>query len=159
MAKHIYEIREATIEDAHELAPKVRQADLDEIEAASGMLGEAPLEALVKSLTASGSPKTGLIDGEVVCMFGVATNTLLSVRGCPWLLSSDLLIDHAKPFLRRSREYVNSLKEDYMYLCNFVDARNKHAIRWLEWLGFDILPTQAYGPYGIMFHPFEMKRQ
>ncbi len=156
MTKHIYEIRGATIEDAHELAPKVRQADLDEIEAASD---SEPLEALVKSLTSSNSPKTGLIDGEVVCMFGVATNNLLSVRGCPWLLSSDMLINHAKPFLKRSREYVNSLKEDYMYLCNFVDARNKHAIRWLEWLGFDILPTQAYGPHGIMFHPFEMKRQ
>lgn len=156
MVEHTYEIREATWRDAVELAPKLRQADLDEIKAASG---RDALGALSYSLKNSRSPQAGLIDGEVVCMFGVAQQSFFSIAGAPWLLASDQLVKHAKPFLRRSREYIKSLKKDYLYLCNYVDARNTQAIKWLRWLGFDILPTQTYGVEDLMFHPFEMKRK
>jgi len=155
MSKHKYEMRDATKRDAVDLAPRLRQADLDEIKACSD---RDPLEALLRSVHHSRDPKAGLVDGEVVCIFGVASESLVSVNGSPWLLASDGLVTSAKHFLKMSRGYMNALKKDYIYLTNFVDARNKHAIRWLQWLGFEILPTQAYGPYGLMFHPFEMKR-
>ena len=155
MLKYKYSVRAATKEDAISLAPRLRQADVDEIKAASD---RDPLEAMLISIRQSRAPKAGLVDGEVVFIFGVASSSLMSVHGSPWLLASDLLVDHAKPFLRGSKDYLNAMKKNFIYLSNFVDARNTDSIRWLQWLGFDILPTQAYGPYGLMFHPFEMKR-
>jgi hypothetical protein len=39
-----------------------------------------------------------------------------------------------------------------------VDARYTVAIRWLQKLGFTILPPIPVGPDQMMFHPFEIKR-
>lgn len=155
MSKHKYSTRIAEEEDAIYLAPKLRQADIDEIKAASGM---EPLEAMLDSIRHSGIAKVALVDEEVVCIFGVASPSLTSPYGSPWFLTSDVIVHHTKPFLRASKDYMRSIKKDYTHLFNFVDARNTHAIRWIKWLGFEILPTQAYGPYDMMFHPFEMKR-
>ena len=154
MPKHKYITRAATVADAEHLAPRLRQADIDEVEAATG---SDPLEALLTSLRHSEEAFVWEVDGEVVCMFGVAGASLMSDRGSPWMLTSDVLVHHARVFLRGAREAIAYWKKDYSYLCNFVDARNTQAIRWLQWLGFDILPPRAFGPQDMMFHIFEMK--
>lgn len=153
--KHTYEIREATEEDAIDLAPRIRQADLDEV--AAVFVGSVE-DALLESINSSPDPKAGVINGVVECLFGVGTSSLLSVKGSPWMLASGNLKNHAKPFLRESREYINSLKADYIEMSNFVDARNSDAIRWLQWLGFEIYEPKPYGPKDFMFHKFEIRR-
>ena len=44
----------------------------------------------------------------------------------------------------------------YRVLTNYADARNTTAIRWLRWLGFNILPAIPFGLDGLPFHPFEL---
>ena len=149
-----YAIVPATMAHAEELAANMRKADVAEIWAAGR---HKPLEALKLSLVVSRDPKAGLVDGRVVCMFGIAAPTLMSFTGVPWLLGSEELARHWRYFLRANIPVVARMREEYDVLANYVDARNKTAIRWLKWLGFDIKEAQPYGPDGLPFHRFEMK--
>ena len=73
------------------------------------------------------------------------------------MLTAHELPDHARFFLRRNRFYVAEIRSKYRLLLNFVDARNTMAIRWLEWLGFDVAPARPLGPENMPFHPFKME--
>lgn len=150
-----YKVVTATEDHTLEMARVMRQADVDEVWA-SGHL--EPLEALLTSMRVSKDPKAGLADGKVVCMYGVGTPTLTSDWGMPWLLTADALPRHAVEFLRRNREYVADIRNEYRLLLNFADARNIMALRWLAWLGFEIEPAVAFGVEGMPFHPFRMER-
>lgn len=142
--------------DAQYLAPRMRQADVDEVYAMSGV---SPLEALEQSVAASPDPRTGFMEGQIACMFGVAEHpmTALNSVGIPWLLTSDLISDHSLAFLRGSCDYIQEMRERYALLCNFVDARNTVSIEWLKWLGFEIQEPICVGYLGMPFHPFKMR--
>ena len=148
-----YGVVQATDEYAVRLAETMRQADRDELWAASHSL---PLDALRRSLRVSHATYVGIADGRPVCMFGVAPLTLLSDVACPWLLGAEELPRHARVFLRANRVYMRMIRKQYAYMANFVDARNVVAIRWLHWLGFTILPAEPYGVERLPFHKFEM---
>ena len=135
------------------LAVNMCQRDIDECWAASH---SPPKEALVRSLAASPNAMAGLYQGRVVCMYGVAEISILSNIGIPWLLGTDEIEEHSKYFLRHNRYYMREISKRYSYLVNFVDARNTVAIRWLEWLGFRVLPAQPFGPDDMPFHRFEI---
>ena len=150
-----YDVVRATEEHALELATNMRDADVQEVWAASHW---GPEEALLVSLRASLDPKTGLADGRIICMFGVAQFSLLSDLGVPWLLTASELPDHAGAFLRRSRAYVAEARLRYSLLLNYVDARNIMCVRWLRWLGFEVLPPRAFGVDQLPFHAFKMER-
>ena len=148
-----YAIVSPTDEHIHALALDMSKADTDEVWAAGR---KTPLEALEQSVSASSEPYVGLHEGRALCMFGVAELTILDNKGIPWMLSSDELKYHARPFLRGSRMYIDLMKEKYPFMVNFVDARNRAAIRWLRWLHFRLLPAEARGPDNVLFHRFEM---
>lgn len=145
----------ATVEHASALAPSMRAADAAEVWASDLSL---PLDALVRSLALSPMAWTGTADGEPFCMFGVASASLLGGHGVPWLLGSDLVVVHQRTFLRRNRGYIRQMQAAFPLLRNYTDARNTVSHRWLRWLGFDIGPAEPYGPFGLPFHPFELRR-
>lgn len=145
-------IRQATVEDALDLAPRLRQADRDEVWA-SGR--KTPERALLVSLGMSSHAWTGLVDGKVVCMWGCGPASMLDRVGVPWMLGSDDLLKHQKAFLRRNREYVDAMLLCYTRLVNWVDARNTVSIRWLRWLGFEIGDAAPHGALKMPFHRFE----
>jgi hypothetical protein len=151
-----YEVVPATAAHAKELAASMRPADVRELWAAGR---RTPFDGLLVSLMASrDTAMTGLADGWVVCMFGVAHGTYLCDYHIPWLLGAFDLPKHARAFLKMSRRYMVDARQEYPVLRNWVDARNVQSIRWLGWLGFDILPARPYGPDDLPFHPFEMVR-
>lgn len=149
-----YSIESATIDHVFDLGKRMRKLDKEEVWAASHSL---PVAAVLLSIKYSSKPMTGLADGRVVCMFGVGAATVLSLTGVPWLLATDELEKHARAFLRRNKQGLLEMSEGYTLLRNYVDVRNRAAIRWLGWLGFTILPPEPYGMEGLPFHPFEMK--
>lgn len=136
------------------LAPRVRKADAREVWASHHY---TPENALLTGLHMSQEAKAGMADDEVVCIFGVVQPTLLSTYGMPWMLASDALVYHSRAFLRRNRAYVQQISDKHALLLNFVDARNTIAIRWLEWLGFDLEEAQPYGLDQLPFHRFTME--
>lgn len=150
------EIVPATPEHAAELAPRVRQADREEFMAASG---QSPEEVLADGLTLSSSAWAGLLDGRVVCMFGVAPMPGADGVGVPWMVGSDRLDSCAAVFLRQCRRsgMIRRMLDAYPVLMNAVDCRNSKAIAWLKWLGFRFGGAIPYGVAGLPFHVFEMR--
>jgi hypothetical protein len=149
-----YQIVPATQEHVAAMLPNVRQADRDEVLASSGL----PMDQVLgKCVSLSEMSWAGLIDGQVACLFGVRGLSMLSIDGVPWMIATDLIEAHAKPFLRRSGKVVQVMLDRYPHLANFVDVRNTKAKQWLEWLGFTLHEPVPHGPYQMPFHPFDMK--
>ena len=148
------EIRAARACDAAALAPHLRPADRREVMASHG---HRPLSALTLSLRHSDVAWAGLIEGEVLALWGAGTTALLGRQGAPWLLAGRGLERHKRLFLQLSRAQLTQLQERYDYLENWVDARNARSIRWLRWLGFTLEPAAPYGRFGRPFHRFWMR--
>lgn len=85
-------------------------------------------------------------------MFGVAPAQLIDM-GVAWFLGSDAVERLPETMIHRGWEVIDLFHEYYPTLTNFVDARHKRAIEWLEWLGFFIAGTcPNYGVAGVPFH-------
>lgn len=149
------EITPASLEDVPELAEAVREPDQREIWRSSAV---SPEDALRRALRVSDMVWTGRYDGQMVCMFGVAPMSIITGTGSPWLLGTDLIVKYARPFLRANKPYVAEMLNKYPYLVNYADTENVVAVRWLEWLGFKMNTPEPFGPFGFLFHRFEMRK-
>ena len=134
------------------IAERMRQADRDEVFAASG---RSPVGALLFSLKRSSMVWTAIVDGRPEVMFGVGDLNILAGVGAPWLLGTDAVERNYVAFLRGSVEWRDQLLRDYSTLRNFVDERNRVSIRWLRWLGFTI--SDPIILQGNAFRLFEMR--
>ncbi|TCS05303.1 MULTISPECIES: hypothetical protein [unclassified Rhizobium] len=130
------------------IAERMRQADREEVFAASG---RSPLSALSFSHRHSSLAWTALFDGRPEVMWGVGDINILTGIGAPWLLGTDAVEESFRAFLRISRDWPAQLLSRYRLLRNFVDARNTVSLRWLEWLGF-----RLFEPVEINGHPFRL---
>lgn len=101
-----------------------------------------------------------MIDGNPVCMFGVAPGSIVT-GGKVWMLGTEALDDplNAIIFLRRCRKQVDEMLEISPVLTNYVHAENARAISWLRWLGFKVEDNPVpYGPKRELFYRFSMTR-
>ena len=149
-----YQIVPASAVHIESMLPFVRQADIEEVKASSG---KDMRTALLDALRYSDHAWAGIIDGEVACIFGVGSLSILSDVGVPWLIGTDAINRHSRAFLRRNLWVVALMRERYPVLRNWVDARNTAAIRWLKWLGFTLGDPAPWGAAQLPFHPFEMR--
>ena len=146
-----YSIVPTTSEHIAELSQTMRDDDRREVWAACR---HTPLTALDNCIGVTEKSYTGLANGEVICIFGIGQRSFVSDWVQPWLLGSTNLPRHAKMFLRLNKSMWEFMRKDYPRQRNYVDTRNKTAIRWLRWLGFEIKEAVPYGPDGVLFHPF-----
>lgn len=145
-----HDIVPATLEHALQLAPRLRKGDRQEIAASSG--GD-PENILVLSLAMSGNTAwTYLRNGKVMAMFGAAPHPGQQGVGIPWLLAAPGAQKNKTYFLKRSRQYIAALFEEFHYLENWVDCRNTVSIQWLSWLGFALAEVNPY--FGVQRLPF-----
>jgi hypothetical protein len=150
-------IRQALLDDAVHLAPKLRIADKQEIQAATG---EEPFVALKRSIYSS-HPCYAVVDEFdcVIALFGVIPDINNADVGSIWLLGSCALTAYPLYFLKHCKHWVDKLQEDYSILWNYIDARNEVHIRWLKWCGFTILNlVEDYGVEKRPFYEFERLR-
>src|SRR6266404_6418136 len=113
------------------LADNMRDADKAEVAAFAGI---SPSAALAQSVACSVSCVAWVVDGQVACMGGIAAPHILSTTGAPWLLSSGVVPQNSRKFLRGTKLFITEWKKQYNHLGNFIDARYTVAIRWVEWL-------------------------
>ena len=144
-------VRKAELNDALELAPKMRMGDRKEIMASNG---STPLESLVIPFTQKGAKIYSIIGTKsegVIGMFG-STPTNEKDYGVVWLLSSEHLFRHIKQFIKECPKWVAEMSEGYEYVYNFVDERNWKSLKWLQFLGFE--PKEKIGDFGVGKMPF-----
>ena len=139
-------VRQAVLSDAIALAPNLRQADLDEL---SATRDNDPLFALAYPFTDPTAQTYSMIgdENEVVGMFGV------NDQGTVWMLSSDQLYSRYKrQFIIEARYWIDILQGPHERIWNYVDVKNRVAIRWLRFCGFVVGPDPL--PYGPDLRPF-----
>lgn len=149
-------LRPANMADAADLAPRLRPADQTELAALSNRSHEATLRL---SVAVSDEPLAAVTadSGELVAMLGVGRPGLLSTTGNPWMLGAPVLENLGRQIMELSAEKVGEWRQEYPLLVNHVYAEHHHSIRWLKWLGFTLHPAAPYGPFGNLFHKFEMR--
>lgn len=140
-----------------QLAATVDPRVADEIDVTLGMPVKRALE-----ISIAGSPSPYFVLGpsrDVLCAFGVAEVSVLDDEGSPWMIPSLALRDHRKVLLRGSRKWMAFQKLRYSALRNVVPTWYDEAIRWLKWLGFDILPEEPIGNAGAKIHKVQWVRE
>ena len=78
---------------------------------------------------------TGLVDGEVACMWGVAPPSLMSTRAYLWLYTTDLVKENQFVFVRHSQVEIKKLLEQYDLIVGHCMLGATKSMRWLKWLG------------------------
>lgn len=146
-------VRDATLEDAPRLAPRLRPADLREVSAVTRL----PVVDVLRSGIAASVPchtvmKVG--DDCPLAIFGVVPDKAPG-SGAVWLLGRDEIVSEPLFFLRASRGWVERLQGRYATLRVVIDARNDVHLAWLRWCGFSLRRTLArHGVEGLPFHEF-----
>lgn len=113
-------IREATIQDAHDVAqgPLMKQ-----------------LTPLIGYMTMSDRTYVGIVDGEIVCVWGVLRQSLLSTRGYLWLLTTEKAEEHKFLLIRWSQRIIENLLKRYSALIGECVIEDERARRWMRFLG------------------------
>lgn len=150
---HVPSIVDATTEHLEYIQQNMREADREELWAAYHM---DPAHSLQISMLCSTRCWTGLIDGVPICMFGVVPASLVESVGRPWMIGTPAVEKFDRIFLKHCHEVVKNMASEYKTLYNFVDLRNKKAIRWLKWLGFTMEEPAPFGPFNLPFRRFTM---
>jgi hypothetical protein len=124
----------ATGYDVHELMPRLREEDRAEVLA----LGFTPVDGLLQSIVGAQEAWTYRADRQIICMAGITPLSLIGRVGVPWLLGSELVLQHRRTFMMETRRMVAHWLTLFDVLRNVVDVRYEAAIRWLRWLHFKI---------------------
>ena len=118
-----------------ELAPRLREADRREVRAAF----DRPAEAILgDGFRNARRCWTVLADRRPAAMFGVGRRPHPRV-GTAWLLASEEFGRFRSQLRREGPYWAEVLMAGHDVLANFVMAENRLAIRWLIWLGFELL--------------------
>lgn len=149
-----YPIADASDREARAVAGCLRAADRAEIIAATGT--DDVVAVVRRSVATSRVAHCAWADGAPAVLWGVAPASWLSGTGVPWMVATPALETHWRAFLRRCRPEVAAMAAGFQVLRNHVDARNRLAVKWLEWLGFTAHAPQPFGPFGLPFHEFEL---
>ena len=101
------EIRDVEPGDIEALVENMRQADRDEVAAISSR----PLKQIVQdSVELSSYVKSGLVNGEIACIWGVCPISIIGSKGSPWLLATPVIEKHPMAFLRRCKPFIKKFR-------------------------------------------------
>jgi len=136
----LYSVRKAEDTDFQEM--DLRPADLLELQATRGGIGQSPEDLKASLRLPEGSHYTVRDEaGTILLMYGVTT--VVSPPGLRtgliWMMGTPFLENCSMAFLRRCKDYFQSIASGYDIVYNYVDARNMIHLNWLKWLGFSFL--------------------
>lgn len=125
----------------------MKAADVAEILASNGMTPEQAIEFSAKY---SARCEAIVVNGQVEAIWGYTE--ISPETAVPWMLSSEALVADARQLVVEGRRIIGGLKERYTMLYNYVDARNRASLEWLQAIGFS---AKAMIPaFGIAKIPF-----
>jgi hypothetical protein len=125
----------ATQSDAVLLASQLRECDRLEVLASGSQSVRA---AVVDSVRLSLWAYAFWLGERLVCIVGVAAQSIMCRIGVPWALGTDVMDELPREVLRFSPRVIALMQADFDVLVNYVHARNRRSIRWLKWCGFTV---------------------
>ncbi len=146
--------RPSTVEDAHDLAPRLRIEDVRECAA---MSGNHPLQSLLTAVLEGTECQTIVgDDGEIIGMFGIHhLPDFGENQACVWMMSSPSLSKIKRAFIERTGGILRGFHMKFPLLWNLVDARNDVHIHWLRRVGFVFINRyDNFGPEQRTFYEF-----
>jgi hypothetical protein len=146
------EVRKTEPDDIEYLIENVRPEDEEEVKEFSGETVREVLEG-TPELDKS---QVWVVDGKIVCMFGVTPLPKYPKTGLIWLLATPDFHKHTKSFAVRNKAVFEEVIKDYEYVFNYVLSKNEDSVRWLTWLGFNMGEPQPIGKTGANFNRFEL---
>lgn len=136
------------------VAAALRPSDRRECEA---IVGGPDIEPSIRESIERSSWAFAAVEARgILALWGVAPVTVIGRSSAPWALFTVLAADHRVAIARESRRWVNIMRDEFPEMVNAVDARNRSALRWIQWLGFDIEDAVPIGAARVPFHPFRM---
>lgn len=139
-----------TNEEIEWIANNLRPEDIDEIKAST--CSDNIYGVIKKSLELSDETYAVInSDGKAVGVFGIRSH---EGDGIPWLLTTREIEKFKRQFKIQSQEIVNEWLNKWPYLYNYVDCRNKVAIKWLKTIGFKMEDTFTLGDPHVPFFKF-----
>lgn len=117
------------------------------------MLADIEQETIVRSIRNSSRTWAGLLDGRLVCMWGLIPPTLMSDTAYLWLITTKHLHGHEFLFIRHSQRAVKAMLEEFPEIVGHTLIENRRAIQWLRWLGAVFGP-----PINNTVYPFTINR-
>lgn len=149
-------IRDSVESDIEAVSNGLRKEDLQEVLAAGEESGYAAVEG---SYARSCIRLTVEYRGVPVAMFGLATPTFYSSSAVVWFLGTDDMAKIPKSFVKASRKVIDWFLDKFPVIYNQVDSRYTGTIRWLKSCGAEFGKAEPYGPQGLMFEPFVIRRK
>lgn len=137
------------------IASNMREADQIEVWASHR---HSPLQALMSGWKVSKLSAIISVNGDPCVMLGVASKTLLSDEGTPWLLGTNSAVKHARQFIDLVPPVINEMFTVYNRLSNYVHVDNLVSKRWLKRIGFELDEPEPYGITGELFHKFHLEK-
>lgn len=141
-------------EDYHNLATiKLCESDAREIEAATG---SDPNSEIIRSAYISDWVEViEEDDGSIIGAIGLCIERGWAI---PWYVHTDAVDKYKLLVAIHSKKLIRRMLLAKLPLVNYVDQRNKAAIKWLKWLGFTVEQGSAYlSDPTVPFHLFYME--
>lgn len=131
-----YIVRPATMDDAHRIAPLLRQQDKVEVLAASGEIPEVVIPRAMEA------PRGIVMFAETTAHEPIL---IAGVRpwapnvGVIWMVGTPLMERFAWPLAREGRKAVDQWHRVFPLMWNTAWAENDLHVRWLQFMGFSLL--------------------
>jgi len=119
-------IREATMKDLRDMCASVKMSARD-------------CDIMERWYRNSSHDWAGFWDDKIACVYGVMSPSLMSDEAYLWLITNDLVKDHAFTFVRHSQIVVKELLKSYGLIRGHVQVGQINSIQWLEWLGVKLM--------------------
>ena len=141
-----YVIKEATVQDALEVARNIRPEDKMEIEGLGHNLGALPFSVALSDVAVSFYNKDGDIAGVAgICPSGVPRSGII------WMICTPSVQTQPITFVRQARKWLAKEEKNYDVLWNYTEIRNTLHHKLLKMIGFKALrvlqPAPLYLPY------------
>lgn len=143
----IFSIEETRPDHIEEVFTNVREHDKPTFAAL-----DDPAGALTNAVRRSSKSYVGRIDGEIVCLWGIEIRTILADSVFVWMMTTKTAEKHPLLFVRHARAMMKSLLRQYGRIEGTVVTTNTVAMRWVKWLGAELLPTPIEGVLEFRLH-------
>lgn len=142
------------IEDVYRVARALREEDRAEVAAHGDVDARRLLRFNFRNAILR---RTYFVDGAIAAMTGLGGG-LLSNVGEPYLVTTPAAARVPFSLIRIARESVRDMLGLRDLLRGEVLASYDHACRMLEMIGFTLSEPHPFGPKGVMFRTFTMRK-